>query len=190
MVAAPPDGSASANALLATWCSFDAPGPNSHRQRDVRNGSWQHNPASPLISHGSVTAPMFATVSAATERAPPWEAVMVVEAGSLKRVSAVPTRRSGRGRVGGNAPSPRLQAGFPVGHAHSEHCWRRTRPNGTLHMAPVRFGHNRSPTSRTTPRTLTWRPSALAFLLKRGLLFDGSGLNGYRSDALGMGFPQ
>ena len=54
MVAAPPDGSASANAPVATWCSFDAPGPNSHRQRDVRNGSWQHNPASPLISHGSV----------------------------------------------------------------------------------------------------------------------------------------
>jgi hypothetical protein len=33
MVATPPDGSAPANALVATWCSFDAPGPNSLRQR-------------------------------------------------------------------------------------------------------------------------------------------------------------
>ena len=35
MVASSPDGRAPANALVATWCSLDAPGPNSDRQRDV-----------------------------------------------------------------------------------------------------------------------------------------------------------
>ena len=54
---------AAANAVVAAWCSLYAPGPDGHRQRHVRCGSPRHLPASPLISHGSMIAPMFGTVS-------------------------------------------------------------------------------------------------------------------------------
>jgi len=63
MAAAPPDGSAPANALVATWCPSDASGSNRHRKRNACSGSRQHEPASLLISHGSVITPMFGTVS-------------------------------------------------------------------------------------------------------------------------------
>ena len=68
MAAASPDGGAAANAMVATWCSLDAPGPNGHRQWHVRCRSPRHRPASPLISHGSMIAPLFGTVSAAEYR--------------------------------------------------------------------------------------------------------------------------
>ena len=74
MVAASPDGRAPANALVAAWRSFDAPGPDSHRQRHVRRGSTQHLPASALISRGSMIAPMFGTVSRTALAV--WDAVL------------------------------------------------------------------------------------------------------------------
>jgi len=43
---------AAANAVVAAWRSFDASGPNSHRQRHVQRGSSRHLPASPRISRG------------------------------------------------------------------------------------------------------------------------------------------
>ena len=66
VVAASPDGGSATNAMVATRRSFDASGQDRHRQRHARRGSPRHPPASLLVSHGSMTAPMFGTVS--TER--------------------------------------------------------------------------------------------------------------------------
>jgi hypothetical protein len=67
VAAASPDGGAAADAVVGARRSFDASGSHSHRQRHVRHGSSRHLPASPLISHDSMIAPMFGTVSCVPE---------------------------------------------------------------------------------------------------------------------------